>query len=102
MRCKITVGQYSSQTSFFFLLQLFLPLLSVMVAIFFFPVLAPVVWSPNLQRVYAFLFILGSLIVYLPFIHFKLHFAFLDKITCCLEPLLEISPADGSAEGKCE
>ncbi|XP_075603205.1 solute carrier family 7 member 13 isoform X2 [Balearica regulorum gibbericeps] len=82
--------------------KVFLPVPFVMVAMSFFLVLAPIVWSPNLQYVYAFLFMLGSLIVYLPFIHFKLHFAFLDKITCHLQLLLEVAPADGSAESKCE
>ncbi|NXI70830.1 S7A13 protein, partial [Anseranas semipalmata] len=82
--------------------KVFLPVPFVMVAMSFFLVLAPIVWSPNLQYIYAFLFMLGSLIVYLPFVHFKLHFAFLDKITCHLQLLLEVSPADGSAESKCE
>ncbi|NWV31687.1 S7A13 protein, partial [Grantiella picta] len=82
--------------------KVFLPVPFVMVAMSFFLVLAPIVWSPNLQYVYTFLFMLGSLIVYVPFIHFKLHFAFLDKITCHLQLLLEVCPADGSAEGKCE
>lgn len=83
---------------FFFLLQVFLPIPFMMVAMSLFLVLAPIVWSPNLQYVYAFLFMLGSLIIYLPFIHFKLRFAFLDKITCHLQLLLEVCPA----EGKCE
>ncbi|KFV62927.1 Solute carrier family 7 member 13 [Dryobates pubescens] len=82
--------------------KVFLPVPFVMVAMSFFLVLAPIVWSPNLQYVYAFLFMLGSLIVYLPFIHFKLHFAFLDKITCHLQLLLEVCPADGCDEGKHE
>ncbi|XP_039551569.1 solute carrier family 7 member 13 isoform X2 [Passer montanus] len=82
--------------------KVFLPVPFMMVAMSFFLVLAPIVWSPNMQYVYAFLFMLGSLIIYLPFIHFKLHFAFLDKITCHLQLLLEVCPADGPAEGKCE
>ncbi|NXK57699.1 S7A13 protein, partial [Sylvietta virens] len=82
--------------------KVFLPIPFMMVAMSFFLVIVPIVWSPNLQYVYTFLFMLGSLIVYLPFIHFKLHFAFLDKITCHLQLLLEVCPADGSAEGKCE
>ncbi|NXY86440.1 S7A13 protein, partial [Alcedo cyanopectus] len=82
--------------------KVFLPIPFVMVAMSFFLVLAPIVWSPNLQYVYTFLFMLASLIVYLPFIHFKMHFAFLDKITCHLQLLLEVSPADGSAEGNCQ
>ncbi|NXT22914.1 S7A13 protein, partial [Syrrhaptes paradoxus] len=82
--------------------KVFLPVPFVMLAVSSFLVLAPIIWSPNLQYVYAFLFMLGSLIVYLPFIHFRLHFAFFDKITCHLQLLLEVCPADGSAEGKCE
>ncbi|KFU97203.1 Solute carrier family 7 member 13, partial [Pterocles gutturalis] len=82
--------------------KVFLPVPFVMLAVSSFLVLAPIVWSPNLQYVYAFLFMLGSLVVYLPFIHFRLHFAFFDKITCHLQLLLEVCPADGSAEGKCE
>ncbi|XP_064363871.1 solute carrier family 7 member 13 isoform X2 [Dromaius novaehollandiae] len=82
--------------------KVFLPVPFVMVAMSFFLVLAPIVWSPKLQYVYAFLFMLGSLIVYLPFIHFKLHFAFFDKITCYLQLLLEVSPADGCADSKYE
>ncbi|NXY63487.1 S7A13 protein, partial [Callaeas wilsoni] len=82
--------------------KVFLPVPFIMVVMSFFLVLAPIVWSPNLQYIYAFLFMLGSLIVYLPFIHFKFHFAFLDKITCHLQLLLEVCPADGSDEGKCE
>ncbi|XP_062424546.1 solute carrier family 7 member 13 [Rhea pennata] len=80
--------------------KVFLPVPFVMVAMSFFLVLAPIVWSPELQYVYAFLFMLGSLVVYLPFIHLKLHFAFVDKITCYLQLLLEVSPADGSADSK--
>ncbi|NXR59488.1 S7A13 protein, partial [Rhadina sibilatrix] len=82
--------------------KVFLPVPFMMVVMSFFLVLVPIVWSPNLQYVYGFLFMLGSFIVYLPFIHFKLRFAFLDKITCHLQLLLEVCPPDGSAEGKCE
>ncbi|XP_015711385.1 solute carrier family 7 member 13 [Coturnix japonica] len=82
--------------------KVFLPVPFLMVAMSFFLVLAPIVWSPNMQYLYAFFFMLGSLIVYFPFVHFKLHFAFLDKITCYLQLLLEVSPAEGSDETKYE
>ncbi|NXN93037.1 S7A13 protein, partial [Rhinopomastus cyanomelas] len=82
--------------------KVFLPVPYAMVAMSFFLVLAPIAWSPNLQYVYAFLFMLASLIVYIPFVHFKLHFAFLDRITCHLQLLLEVCPTEGSADGKCE
>ncbi|KAH0617599.1 hypothetical protein JD844_016020 [Phrynosoma platyrhinos] len=74
--------------------KVFLPVAFGMVAISLFLVLAPVVWSPKVQYVYAFLFMLGSLLLYLPFVHFKIHFEFVNKITCYLQLLLEVSPAD--------
>ncbi|NWX88295.1 S7A13 protein, partial [Nothoprocta pentlandii] len=82
--------------------KVFLPVPFVMVAMSFFLVLAPIIWAPKLQYVYAFLFMLGSIIVYLPFIHFKLHFAFVDKITCYLQLLLEVSPANAPDGSKYE
>ncbi|KAI6075020.1 Solute carrier family 7 member 13 [Aix galericulata] len=76
--------------------KVFLPVPFLIVAMSFFLVLAPIVWSPNLQYVYAFLFMLGSFIVYIPFVYFKMHFAFLDKITCHLQLLLEVLSAPKS------
>lgn len=78
----------------FHFLQVFLPVAFAMVAISLFLVLAPVVWSPKVQYIYASLFMLGSLLLYLPFVHFKVHFKFVDKITCYLQLLLEVSPAN--------
>uniref|UniRef100_A0A452IE91 Solute carrier family 7 member 13 n=1 Tax=Gopherus agassizii TaxID=38772 RepID=A0A452IE91_9SAUR len=82
--------------------KVFLPVAFVMVAVSLFLVLAPIVWAPKMQYIYALLFMLGGLLVYLPFVHFKLHFDFVDKITCYLQLLLEVSPADVSAEDKYE
>ncbi|XP_060627675.2 solute carrier family 7 member 13 [Anolis sagrei] len=77
--------------------KVFLPVAFGMVAVSLFLVLAPVVWSPKMQYVYAFLFMVGGLLLYLPFVHFKIHFGFFDKITCCLQLLLEVSPADSKS-----
>ncbi|XP_025057590.1 solute carrier family 7 member 13 [Alligator sinensis] len=80
--------------------KVFLPVAFVMVAISLFLVLAPIIWSPKVQYIYAFIFMLGSLLIYLPFVHFKLYFGFVGKITCYLQLLLEVSPVDVSADCK--
>nr|XP_008106647.1 PREDICTED: solute carrier family 7 member 13 isoform X3 [Anolis carolinensis] len=77
--------------------KVFLPVAFGMVAVSLFLVLAPVVWSPKMQYVYAFLFMVGGLLLYLPFVHFKIHFGLFDKITCYLQLLLEVSPADNKS-----
>lgn len=81
-----------------YILQVFLPVAFGMVAMALFLVLAPIVWSPKVQYIYASLFMLGSLLLYLPFVHFKIHFEFMDKITTYLQLLLEVSPANYKRE----
>ncbi|XP_066482597.1 solute carrier family 7 member 13 [Tiliqua scincoides] len=75
-----------------------LPVAFGMVGISLFLVLAPVVWSPKMQYVYALLFMLAGLLFYLPFVHWKIHFEFVDKITCYLQLLLEVSPANDKSD----
>lgn len=82
----------------FSVLQVFLPVAFGMVAISLFLVLAPIVWSPKVQYIYASIFMLGGLLLYVPFVHFKIHFAFIDKITCYLQLLLEVSPPHYKSE----
>nr|XP_034981572.1 solute carrier family 7 member 13 [Zootoca vivipara] len=78
--------------------KVFLPVAFGMVAISLFLVLAPIVWSPKVQYIYASIFMLGGLLLYVPFVHFKIHFAFIDKITCYLQLLLEVSPPHYKSE----
>ncbi|KAJ6663911.1 hypothetical protein lerEdw1_008865 [Lerista edwardsae] len=78
--------------------KVFLPVAFGMVAISLFLVLAPVVWSPKMQYIYASLFMLAGLLLYLPFVHLKIHFKFVDHITCYLQLLLEVSPANDKSE----
>ncbi|XP_062986974.1 solute carrier family 7 member 13 [Elgaria multicarinata webbii] len=78
--------------------KVFLPVAFGMVAVSLFLVLAPVVWTPKMPYIYASLFMLGGLLFYLPFVHFKVHFEFFDKITCYLQLLLEVSPSDDKTE----
>ncbi|KAM4704951.1 solute carrier family 7 member 13-like [Rhinophrynus dorsalis] len=74
--------------------KVFLPIAFGVVAVSIFLVLAPIVQSPKVQYFYALLFMLSSLLIYFPFVYFKLHFPYFDKITCYLQLLLEVSPTD--------
>ncbi|XP_074841812.1 solute carrier family 7 member 13 [Carettochelys insculpta] len=78
--------------------KVFLPVAFGMVAVSLFLVLAPIISSPKVQYIYTLLCVLAGILVYLPFVHFKLHFDFIDKITCYFQLLLEVSPADGKYE----
>ncbi|XP_026561854.1 solute carrier family 7 member 13 [Pseudonaja textilis] len=75
-----------------------LPVAFGMVAISLFLVLVPIIWSPKVQYLYVFLFMVGGFLLYLPFIHFRIHFEWLDNITCYLQLLLEVSPANYKPE----
>ncbi|KAM8966565.1 solute carrier family 7 member 13-like [Pelodytes ibericus] len=74
--------------------KVFLPIAFVVVAVSLFLVLAPIIQNPKVQYFYALLFMLSSLLVYFPFVYFKLQFPYFDKITCFLQLLLEVSPTD--------
>ncbi|XP_043928240.1 b(0,+)-type amino acid transporter 1-like [Protopterus annectens] len=56
-------------------------------------ILAPIIDSPEIEYLYAVLFILSGIIIYVPLIHFKLHPEFLSKITLYLQLLLQVVPA---------
>ncbi|KAM3841846.1 solute carrier family 7 member 13 [Vipera latastei] len=75
-----------------------LPVAFGMVAISLFLVLVPIIWSPKVQYLYAFLFMVSGFLLYLPFIHFQIHIEWLDKMTCYLQLLLEVSPANYKSE----
>ncbi|XP_043921998.1 solute carrier family 7 member 13-like [Protopterus annectens] len=74
--------------------KVFLPFAFVMVAVSCFLVLAPIIQSPQLEYIYALLFMLSGLIIYFPFVYFKLHFKFFDKITYHLQLLMEITHSE--------
>ncbi|XP_018411265.1 PREDICTED: solute carrier family 7 member 13-like [Nanorana parkeri] len=74
--------------------KVFLPLAFIVVGVSAFLVLAPIIQSPKVQYFYALLFMFSSIIIYIPFIHFKLRIPYFDKITCYLQLLLEVSPTD--------
>ncbi|XP_063306420.1 solute carrier family 7 member 13-like [Pelobates fuscus] len=74
--------------------KVFLPIAYGVVAVTLFLVIAPIVQSPKVEYFYALLFMLSSLIVYFPFVYFKLRLPYFDKITCFLQLFLEVSPTN--------
>ncbi|XP_030575444.1 b(0,+)-type amino acid transporter 1-like [Archocentrus centrarchus] len=69
-----------------------LPILVLIAAIFL--VLAPIIDNPQIEYLYVVLFILSGIIVYIPFIHYKLCPGLLDKLTVFLQLFLEVAPAE--------
>lgn len=69
-----------------------IPILVLIAAIFL--VLAPIIDNPQIEYLYVALFILSGIVVYIPFIHYKLCPRVLDKLTVFLQLFLEVAPAD--------
>ncbi|XP_026164357.1 b(0,+)-type amino acid transporter 1 isoform X1 [Mastacembelus armatus] len=69
-----------------------LPIVVVIAAIFL--VLAPIVDSPQIEYLYVTLFIISGVIIYIPFIHYKLCPGLLTKLTLFLQLFLEVAPAE--------
>ncbi|XP_068094486.1 solute carrier family 7 member 13-like [Hyperolius riggenbachi] len=82
--------------------KVFLPIAYIVVGISAFLVLAPIVQTPKVQYFYALLFMLSGILVYIPFVHFKLHIPYFEKVTCYLQLLLEVSPPDIYEDPKIE
>ncbi|XP_066498564.1 b(0,+)-type amino acid transporter 1 [Hoplias malabaricus] len=69
-----------------------IPILVLLAAAFL--VLAPIIDNPQIEYLYVTLFILSGLLIYIPFIHYKLFPGLLDKLTVFLQLFLEVAPAD--------
>ncbi|XP_059209430.1 b(0,+)-type amino acid transporter 1-like [Centropristis striata] len=69
-----------------------LPILVFIVAIFL--VLAPIVDNPQIEYLYATLFLCSGAFIYIPFIHYKLCPGLLNKLTVFLQLFLEVAPAE--------
>uniref|UniRef100_UPI00358F40A9 B(0,+)-type amino acid transporter 1 n=1 Tax=Myxine glutinosa TaxID=7769 RepID=UPI00358F40A9 len=61
-------------------------------------VLAPIVVNPELPYLYCFLFIMAGLLFYIPFVHFKISFKFIDVLTKHIQLILEVSPTEEYVE----
>ncbi|KAG7509675.1 b(0,+)-type amino acid transporter 1-like [Solea senegalensis] len=69
-----------------------LPILVLVAAVFL--VLAPIIDNPQIEYLYVSLFIFSGILVYIPFIHYKLCPGLLTKLTLFLQLFLEVAPAD--------
>ncbi|XP_063053983.1 b(0,+)-type amino acid transporter 1 [Engraulis encrasicolus] len=69
-----------------------IPIFVLMAAVFL--VIAPIVDDPQIEYLYVTLFILSGIIIYIPFIHFKLCPGILDRVTVFTQIFLEVAPAD--------
>ncbi|XP_022528858.2 b(0,+)-type amino acid transporter 1 isoform X4 [Astyanax mexicanus] len=69
-----------------------IPFLVLLAAVFL--VLAPIIDNPQIEYLYVTLFILSGVLIYVPFIHYKLCPGFLNKLTVFLQLFLEVAPAD--------
>nr|XP_003200444.1 b(0,+)-type amino acid transporter 1-like isoform X2 [Danio rerio] len=67
-----------------------LPIVALLAAVFL--VLAPIIDDPQIEYLYAVIFILSSIVIYIPFIHFKLFPGMLNKLTVFLQLFLEVAP----------
>ncbi|XP_077394845.1 b(0,+)-type amino acid transporter 1 [Festucalex cinctus] len=69
-----------------------LPILVLIAAVFL--VLAPIIDIPQIEYLYVTLFIFSGVIVYIPFIHYKLCPSLLTRLTIFLQLFLEVAPAE--------
>ncbi|XP_072545246.1 b(0,+)-type amino acid transporter 1-like [Salminus brasiliensis] len=69
-----------------------IPILVLLAAVFL--VLAPIIDNPQIEYLYVTLFILSGVLIYVPFIHYKLFPGLLNKLTVFLQLFLEVAPAD--------
>ncbi|XP_064159476.1 b(0,+)-type amino acid transporter 1 isoform X3 [Anguilla rostrata] len=65
-----------------------IPILLLIFAVFL--VLAPIVDQPRIEYLYVILFILSGVLIYIPFVHYRLCPGVLDKLTVFLQLFLEV------------
>ena len=63
-----------------------------MLLISIFLVVAPIAQDPQIEYLYASLFVLSGLLVYIPFVHYKVHFSGMGRVTIFFQLLLEVAP----------
>ncbi|XP_037397932.1 b(0,+)-type amino acid transporter 1 isoform X3 [Pygocentrus nattereri] len=69
-----------------------IPIMVLLAAVFL--VLAPIIDNPRIEYLYVTIFVLSGVIIYVPFIHYKLFPGLLNKLTVVLQLFLEVAPVD--------
>ncbi|XP_067652112.1 b(0,+)-type amino acid transporter 1-like isoform X1 [Haliotis asinina] len=70
---------------------IFIPIITLCISVYL--VIAPIVQNPRIEFFYAFMFIIGGLVFYIPFVHFKLKIRCLDRVTTWLQMVMEVAPS---------
>uniref|UniRef100_T1J7A2 b(0,+)-type amino acid transporter 1 n=1 Tax=Strigamia maritima TaxID=126957 RepID=T1J7A2_STRMM len=68
------------------------PILVLIASIYL--VIAPIVDNPQVEYLYATLFIFAGLIFYIPFVYYKLELSIMNKVTLFFQQLLQIVPSE--------
>ncbi|KAJ8970755.1 hypothetical protein NQ317_011685 [Molorchus minor] len=67
-----------------------IPYLVLVISIYL--IVGPIIDKPTIEYLYATLFILGGMVFYVPFVHYKLRIPFMDGVTVFLQMLFEVAP----------
>ncbi|KAF2894538.1 hypothetical protein ILUMI_11632 [Ignelater luminosus] len=73
-----------------------IPVVVLVVSVYL--IIGPIVDKPTIEYLYAAMFILGGMIFYVPFVHYKVRIPFMDGITVFLQMLLEVAPTQHMIE----
>ncbi|XP_067128595.1 b(0,+)-type amino acid transporter 1-like isoform X2 [Centruroides vittatus] len=72
--------------------NLLFPIIMLLTSIYL--VFVPIIQDPQWEYLYACLFILAGLLLYIPFVHYKIHLNCIDKFTFFMQCLLLVAPSD--------
>ncbi|XP_072019859.1 b(0,+)-type amino acid transporter 1-like [Amphiura filiformis] len=75
-----------------------IPIFMVLASCYF--VISPIIDDPQLEFLYAFLFMFAGFIFYIPFVHFKYELPFMDQMTSFFQQFLEVSPSGYNIDDK--
>ncbi|CAH1986101.1 unnamed protein product [Acanthoscelides obtectus] len=67
-----------------------IPYLVLVISIYL--IIGPIVDKPTIEYLYASFFILGGMVFYVPFVHYKLRIPYMDGVTVFLQMLFEVAP----------
>ncbi|GAB1606425.1 b(0,+)-type amino acid transporter 1-like [Argonauta hians] len=69
---------------------IFIPVLVILGSVYL--IVTPIILNPRIEFFYAFMFVLSGLLVYFPFVHYKLRVPYIDEITAVVQKVLMIAP----------
>lgn len=77
---KVPVSYFLRQSLFFFNVQVPIIIPYLVLVISFYLIIGPIIDKPTIEYLYAALFILGGMIFYVPFVHYKMRIPFMGKL----------------------